>query len=142
MNVLYFDGGSKDGKAIYSYIIYDDEDKKNIIYSRAGRCGYGDCNMAEYRALLLGLQKCIDLNIKDIKVFGDSKNVINQVKYSFSIQNEIFQRLRIFAKDLLKNFNTYDIIWIRRCKNKEADKLIQKIIKNNWPRKNDKKKKK
>jgi ribonuclease HI len=37
-------------------------------------------NNTEYEALVQGLKKSIDLNIKELKVFGDSEIIIRKVK--------------------------------------------------------------
>jgi len=79
MHSLYFDGASRGnpGPAGAGGVIYDAQQK--IVDTYAINLGETTNNVAEYGGLLAGLNRCCELNIKELKVYGDSNLVINQV---------------------------------------------------------------
>lgn len=141
---LYFDGGSRFDKCIYSYIIYEDDSKKNKICQKSGRCGNGDSNIAEARSMLLGIRKAAELGIDTIKIYGDCQVFIKQILGQSKIKSVLLADIKTNIIKILDKFKSYDIIWIRRHKNKDADKLIKITINRCWPKrgKNGKKNKK
>lgn len=130
---MFFDGGCKNGNLLYSYIIYEDISKKTILFQKSGRCGKGTSNVAEYRALMLGLKKSLELNIKYLEIFGDCQIVINQIKNKFRIRVESLRKMYIIIHSLLSQFDYYELTWIKRYKNRDADQLIRETIRKRWP---------
>ncbi len=124
---LYIDGASKGnpGKAGAGIAILKDGKE---IFKEGIFLGTKTNNEAEYSALLHGLKKAKELGIKNLKIFSDSKLIVNQINGNYKIKN---QRLKNFYTEiikLLKNFN-YEINYIPREKNKLADKLANTAIK-------------
>jgi ribonuclease HI len=75
---LYFDGSkSQEGSGV-GCILIDQKGKHHLLSCRLEF----ECtnNTAEYEALVQGLKKAIDLGIKELKVFGDSKIIVRQVR--------------------------------------------------------------
>ena len=75
---LYFDGSkSQEGSGV-GCILIDQKGKHHFLSCRLEF----ECtnNIAEYEALVQGLKKAIDLNVKELKVFGDSEIIIRQVR--------------------------------------------------------------
>ena len=83
---LFFDGASRGNPGLGGCgISLEFENKEiGIDYKYLGKCTN---NFAEYSALELGLKKAIDLNIKNLIVFGDSLLVINQVNKLWKCNN-------------------------------------------------------
>jgi hypothetical protein len=75
---LYFDGSKLQEGSRAGCILIDPKGKHNF---RSCRLEF-ECtnNTVEYEALVQGLKKSIDLNVKELKVFGDSKIIVRQVK--------------------------------------------------------------
>ena len=73
MHSLYFDGASRGnpGPAGAGGVIYDAQQK--IVDTYAINLGVTTNNVAEYGGLLAGLNRCHELNIKVLQVYGDSK---------------------------------------------------------------------
>jgi ribonuclease HI len=80
-------------------------------------------NVAEYEALLLGLEIAKDMGIKIINVKGDSDLVILQVKNKFACKNERLKRYRNAIWDTIEMFDAMDIISVPRDQNSLADSL-------------------
>jgi ribonuclease HI len=80
-------------------------------------------NVAEYEALLLGLEIAKDMGIKIINVKGDSDLVILQVKNKFACKSERLKRYRNAIWDTIEMFDAMDIISVPRDQNSLADSL-------------------
>ena len=61
-------------------------------------------NMAEYEALIIGLQTLKDLVVKRISVHGDSELVINQIKGVYQTKHPRMRGYRNFVLELLQMF--------------------------------------
>ena len=80
-------------------------------------------NIAEYEALLLGLQLLKQLEVQKISILGDSELIIKQIKGEYSTKNPRLREYRNAALDLLKTFEKYELIFIPRAKNHLANEL-------------------
>lgn len=138
---IYFDGGclpkNPGGVATYGYLIYEDS---NLLHSDYGVIGVGEGmtnNVAEYTALLQALRhmKGTFSHKKKITVYGDSQLVLKMVgrqwgydKKGQYLPHKDAPHLRAFLKeihDLMEDYEIFNLNWIPREKNKEADKLTR-----------------
>ncbi len=87
-------------------------------------------NQSEYAGLILGLQSAIDLNIKKLRVFGDSSLVINHMKGIYKCKSSNLIELFIRAKELEKNFDLIEYNHVPRELNSRADELSNIAIVN------------
>ncbi|XP_047321951.1 uncharacterized protein LOC124925876 [Impatiens glandulifera] len=87
------------------------------------REGLGDVtnNVAEYRAVILGMKCAIKKGFKDIKVFGDSKLVCKQMQKKCRIRNDSLIDLYKEAMNLKDEFLSFEISHVLRSNNKVAD---------------------
>lgn len=86
-------------------------------------------NQAEYRGLILGLEKALEMGIKYLNVYGDSQLVINQVTGEYGCYNEGLIPLQRKARELSQGFQHCQFQWIPREKNSKADVAATKAIK-------------
>lgn len=86
-------------------------------------------NVAEYSALIRGLEESRSLGLKTIDIFLDSELLVRQIKGIYKIKSVNLKPLWEKARGILKQFNNYRIIHIQRELNKEADSLAKKAIK-------------
>jgi len=121
--LLQFDGCSKGnpGLAGAGAVIFNYE---NEIWGASKFIGY-NCtnNEAEYNGLILGLEKALDLGIKDLYVEGDSLLIIKQMLGEYKVKSEKLFTLYDEAKRLEEQFNSILFIHIYRTSNKRADEL-------------------
>ena len=120
---LYFDGCSKGnpGKGGAGAVIYHNKEE---IWSNYAFLGDNVTNnYAEYQGLLMGLNAAVNLNIKNLAVYGDSKLVINQLNGTFQVKAgnliECYNNAAIIKHKL--NYVTFKHVY--RTENKRADKL-------------------
>jgi ribonuclease HI len=128
--LLRFDGCSKGnpGKAAAGAVIYQNEKE---IWSGSRLVGYNETNnYAEYMGLIMGLQKAIELNIKNLHVEGDSMLVIKQMTGKNKVNSPNLIELHKLATQMKSQFKTITFEHIYRDKNTRADELCNEAIKN------------
>ena len=128
---VFVDGTSKGnpGKASYGFLIYDEKGK--LLSKNGGRIGITTNNVAEYIALIMGIINCLQFKPKRLKIYTDSQLLVKQIKGEFKIKDQWLKRLYLIASNLLKGFEEFEILYISREENKEADKLANSFIENN-----------
>ncbi|MFA6654938.1 MAG: ribonuclease HI family protein [Bacillota bacterium] len=85
-------------------------------------------NVAEYAALILGLQEAKDLGSEEVVIFSDSNLCVQQIKGEFKVSSPHLSPLHKKAMDLLKSFSHWEIHHIPREKNERADSLTDRIL--------------
>jgi ribonuclease HI len=87
-------------------------------------------NVAEYLALIEGLDALCDLGLEDeqIKVFGDAKSIIDQMNGYAGVSSESIWPLYLRARQLSKRFINLKWIWTPRKNNKAADWLTRRAM--------------
>jgi ribonuclease HI len=85
-------------------------------------------NVAEYEALLMGLEALIALGKKNIRVQSDSELMVRQLNGQYRVRDPKLQLLFERARGLLRRFDRYTILHVRREANKLADKLANRGI--------------
>ncbi|KAG7575586.1 Ribonuclease H domain [Arabidopsis thaliana x Arabidopsis arenosa] len=119
---IEFDGASKGnpGKAGAGAVLRA-SDTSVLFYLREG-VGIATNNVAEYRALILGLRSALDKGFKDVRVQGDSMLVVMQVQDAWKTKHPKMAELCKQAKELKSKFKTFHIEHVDRELNSEADK--------------------
>ncbi len=119
---LYTDGASK-GNPGYSGIGFVIKKEGCIIEEKSEYIGITTNNVAEYTALLRGLERAHELGIKNIRVFSDSELMVKQINGIYSIKNEKLKGLAAKIMHLITTFDSFVLKHIPREENKLADKL-------------------
>jgi ribonuclease HI len=127
--ILYSDGASlgNPGKAGIGVVIYD-QDRK-LIKEISKFIGITTNNVAEYMALVYGLEEALYLRAKKVSCFLDSELLARQLEGSYKVRDE---KLKLFyhqVKYLEHFFNKISFSHLPREKNKEADKLAKEAAK-------------
>ena len=120
---LHTDGGARGnpGPAGIGAVLFDEND--NVIGELAKGIGATTNNVAEYKALIEGLELALAKGVTDIRVCMDSQLVVSQVKGEWKIKNERLRSLAGKAEILLRKFNSAKLQHVRREHNADADKL-------------------
>ncbi|XP_004308201.1 PREDICTED: uncharacterized protein LOC101305990 [Fragaria vesca subsp. vesca] len=82
-------------------------------------------NIAEYEALITGIQLCRELGALHIHIFSDSQLVVNQVVGDFKANQKNLGSYKSLAGALLQHFTSYKLTQIPRAKNSKADALAR-----------------
>lgn len=125
---LYTDGGSRGnpGPSGTGVILLDSNKKK--IKEKFEYIGQATNNVAEYSALVSGLEAAIDVGATDIIAHLDSELLVKQLNGEYKVKDPNMKILFERSLGILKNFKTFEIKHIPREKNKEADRLVNKAI--------------
>ena len=125
---LYVDGGSRGnpGKSAIGVVL---QDERGELLAEIGRTiGIATNNVAEYRALLTGLELARDHGIEQLQVFSDSELLVKQILGQYRVKNEGLQPLHEEAKERLKDFRRFTIKHVPREKNAHADRLVNQAL--------------
>ena len=126
---LFFDGlaePTNPGCGCWGFVIEDPDGQ--IVDSACGCIGRARVtnNVAEYSALIFGLERLVAHKTTRIEIFGDSKLVVEQVSGRWQIKNPTLRRAVAKAKQLLENFDAWSIQWVPREENGRADAMSQR----------------
>lgn len=120
---LHADGGARGnpGPAGIGVVLRDENG--DIAGEIARGVGRATNNVAEYKALIAGLELALDKGVSDIDIFMDSQLVVQQVKGLWKIKNESLRPLAVRARALLNRFDSAVLALVGREQNSDADKL-------------------
>jgi len=130
--ILMFDGGSRSNPGLCGIgcVIYDNYN--NIIMKHKEIVSQKDTNnFAEYNALLIGLKKCLELNIDNLHVKGDSLLVINQVTNQWKCNAPNLKHFYEEISNIKKKFSNIEFTHVLRNENKIADSLANQAMNEN-----------
>lgn len=125
---LYFDGACHPNPGAMGIgVVLDGPD--GVLAEISERLpGQGTNNVAEYTAIIRGMETAQEKGVKDLVVRGDSNLVVQQMLGKFRVREP---RLRPFLDrvgELAKAFDSVDVQWIPREKNGRADKLSYQAL--------------
>ena len=126
--LIYIDGGARGnpGPAGIGVVILGAGNRKiKEVYRYIGEATN---NVAEYSALICGLEEALSLRAREIVVHMDSELIAKQLAGEYRVKNEDLKTLFEQAVGMLKNFGSFEIKHIDRARNKDADKLVNKAI--------------
>lgn len=125
---LYIDGGARGnpGPAACAYLLLDQAGR--LIKSEGIYLGESTNNIAEYNGLIRGLQAARELNAKELNIYSDSELLVKQIIGEYKVKNLKLQELMEKAQKLLLSFDRWQIKYIPREANKEADKLVNATL--------------
>jgi ribonuclease HI len=129
MNVIvHVDGGARGnpGPAAAACVISSPDGE--ILGEHAQLLGRQTNNVAEYRALLLGLERARELGATEIEVVGDSELIAKQVKGIYKVKHPAMRPLYLEAMQALKNFDRWSIRTVPRAQNAAADALVNAAL--------------
>lgn len=126
--VLHVDGGARGnpGPAAIGIVISDPTG--DVIDQIAEAIGETTNNVAEYRALLRGLERASELGAARVEVINDSELVAKQVNGIYKVKHADMQVLHKQAKALFAKFSSWSITSVPRAQNAEADKLVNQAL--------------
>jgi ribonuclease HI len=85
-------------------------------------------NVAEYRALLLGLRSARELDADQVEVIGDSELIAKQVMGQYKVKNQALRELHREATAALQAFDQWSISTVPRARNAHADALVNAAL--------------
>jgi len=132
---IYTDGGARPtnpGHSGFACVLSLNGD--DYIISRY--IGWRTNNVAEYFGVVTALKYALELGATDITIYTDSQLVRNQIEGNWRCKDDELKVLQKESIELLEKFVHWEIKWIKRDKNKQADQLCTSAIYAGMRRKN------
>jgi probable phosphoglycerate mutase len=125
---LSTDGGARGnpGPAAYGYVLETEDG--TVLASDGQPIGVATNNVAEYRALVEGLRKAVELQVDDLEVVSDSELVVHQMRGEWKIKNEALRVLWGEAQALADQLAEVQYTAVRREHNELADRLVNEAL--------------
>jgi ribonuclease HI len=125
---LSTDGGARGnpGPAAYGYVL--EAEDGTVLDARGETIGVATNNVAEYRALIAGLEKAVELGIDELEVVSDSELLVKQMQGEYRVKNEALRELNDEANFLEKKVGRVRYEAVRREHNELADKLVNEAL--------------
>jgi ribonuclease HI len=99
-----------------------------VLAAEGEPIGVATNNVAEYRALLAGLEKALELHVPEVEVVSDSELLVKQMNGEYRVKNEALRRLSIEAARLAREIGKVSYRAVRREHNELADRLVNEAL--------------
>jgi ribonuclease HI len=125
---LSTDGGARGnpGPAAYGYVI--EAEDGSVLAAHGEKIGVATNNVAEYSALIAGLEKALDLAVTDLEVVSDSELLVKQMTGEYRVKNETLRELSLEAGRLARRIGNVRYRAVRREHNELADRLVNEAL--------------
>ena len=126
--MIHVDGGARGnpGPAAIAAIASDPDGEQ--VEQRGEVIGRATNNVAEYKALLLGIELARKLGAAEVELVGDSELIVRQVKGEYRVKKADLQQLHDQVRAALEDFDRWSIRHVRRTENAAADALVNATL--------------
>jgi ribonuclease HI len=125
---LFTDGGARGnpGPAAFGYVL--EAEDGTMLDARGEKIGVATNNVAEYSALIAGLEAALERGITDLEVVSDSELVVKQMRGEYKVKNEALRGLSQEAARLARELGKVAYTAVRREHNELADRLVNEAL--------------
>ena len=99
-----------------------------ILAERNEAIGEATNNVAEYRAMLLGIDLAGELGADDVELIGDSELIVKQVQGAYKVKQAHLRPLRDQVVEALSGLESWTIRNVPRAENARADELVNEAL--------------
>jgi ribonuclease H / adenosylcobalamin/alpha-ribazole phosphatase len=99
-----------------------------VLDARGEAIGVATNNVAEYRALVAGLAKAVELRVAELEVVSDSELLVRQMTGEYKVKNETLRELNEEAEALARRVGRVRYTAVRREHNELADRLVNEAL--------------
>jgi ribonuclease HI len=122
------DGGSRGnpGPAAIAAVVRGPD---GAVLEEAGEAiGDATNNVAEYRALLLGIARAREHGAEQVKLLGDSELIVRQVQGRYKVKDANLRTYHAEVREALKGLRSWSIDHVRREHNADADRIVNEVL--------------
>jgi ribonuclease HI len=125
---LFTDGGARGnpGPAAAAFVL--EADDGTVLAAEGKAIGVATNNVAEYRALVAGLERAAELGITDLEVVSDSELLVKQMRGEYRVKNAALRDLSLAAARLARELGAVRYTAVRREHNELADRLVNEAL--------------
>jgi ribonuclease HI len=124
------DGGARGnpGPAAIGVVVRNDD---GAVVEQVGETiGTATNNVAEYRALLRGIELAAAHGATEVELIGDSELIVRQIEGRYKVKHADMKELHAQAKAMLADFDSWSIGHVKRAQNADADALVNEALDN------------
>jgi ribonuclease HI len=126
--VVHVDGGARGNPGPAAAAAVASTPDGEVLSERKEFIGIATNNVAEYKALLLGLELARDLGAREVEVASDSELVARQIGGEYKVKHAGLKPLFLEAMRALKEFDRWSVRTVRREGNVRADELVNEAL--------------
>jgi ribonuclease HI len=126
--VVNVDGGARGNPGPAAVAAVAASPEGDPLGERNAYIGEATNNVAEYRALLLGLELARDLGADQVEVVNDSELVARQIGGEYKVKHAGLKPLYLEAMRALREFEGWAVHSVRREENTRADELVNEAL--------------
>ena len=126
--VVHVDGGARGNPGPAAVAAVASSAEGETLAERKAYIGEATNNVAEYRALLLGLELARELGAREVEVVNDSELVARQVGGEYKVKHPGLRPLFVEAMRALREFDGWAVRPVRRESNARADELVNEAL--------------
>jgi ribonuclease HI len=125
---LSTDGGARGnpGPAAFAYVL--EAEDGTVLAAHGETIGIATNNVAEYSALIAGLEKAVELGLRDVEVVSDSELMVKQMRGEYRVKNDALRELSLQAARLAREIGVVTYTAVRREHNELADRLVNEAL--------------
>jgi ribonuclease HI len=125
---LSTDGGARGnpGPAAYGYVL--EADDGTVLAAHGEAIGVATNNVAEYRALVAGLEAAQRHGVDELEVISDSELLVKQMRGEYRVKNEALRTLSLEAARAARAIGDVTYTAVRREHNELADRLVNEAL--------------
>jgi ribonuclease HI len=122
------DGGARGNPGPAAIAAVATDPGGEILAERSERIGDATNNVAEYRAMLLGIALARELEADEVELVGDSELIVRQVQGKYKVKQEHLRPLHTKVIDELRGLPKWSIRSVKREANTRADELVNEAL--------------
>jgi len=124
---IHIDGGSRGNPGPASYAVVLRRPGHDTI-DECDRLGTATNNVAEYTALIRGLELARAYGVRELEVFSDSELLVKQMRGEYKVKNVELKGLNAEAAALCRRLGVVSFTHVLRGQNREADRLCNEAL--------------
>jgi ribonuclease HI len=125
---VHVDGGARGNPGPAAVAAVASSTDGETLGERNAYIGEATNNVAEYRALLLGLELARELGASEVEVINDSELVARQIGGEYKVKHAGLKPLFLEAMSELRGFDGWAVRSVRREHNERADELVNEAL--------------
>ncbi len=126
--VVHVDGGARGNPGPAAIGVVISEPGGEVLDEVAERIGVATNNVAEYRALLRGLERAAQLGAREVELINDSELVAKQLTGAYKVKHPAMKPLYEQARSAVRGFDRWQITSVPRAQNARADALVNAAL--------------
>jgi ribonuclease HI len=126
--IVHVDGGARGnpGPAAIGVVVSDPDG--TVLDETAERIGVATNNVAEYRAVIKGIERARALGAAELQLVNDSELVARQLTGQYKVKHAAMKPLHAEAIGALRAFERWSIRSVPRAQNAHADELVNRAL--------------